>query len=139
MPLFWGAGGSWVPSNTKSPWPRPTSVPSGILIHPDVWPQRTWTENWGLCPLFGGAGSPSNRKVAWAKAYLHIKCHLNPSTTDMGRKLCGSPSNTMWPEPRPPCMLSFILIRPTTIHQRHRQRQDRQTDRQDRQRSDSIG
>ena len=27
------------PSNT--PWPRPTSVPSGILIHPAVWPQYT--------------------------------------------------------------------------------------------------
>jgi len=23
-----------------------------ILIHPAVWPQQTWTQNWGLCPLF---------------------------------------------------------------------------------------
>jgi len=38
-------------------WPRPTFVPSGILIHPAAWPQQTWAENWGLCP-FGGAGSP---------------------------------------------------------------------------------
>jgi len=29
------------PSNTMSPWSRPTSVPSGILIHPTVWPQYT--------------------------------------------------------------------------------------------------
>jgi len=27
--------------NTMSPEPRPTSVPSGILIHPAVWPQCT--------------------------------------------------------------------------------------------------
>jgi len=27
------------PSNTMSPGPRPTSIPSGILIHPAVWPQ----------------------------------------------------------------------------------------------------
>ena len=26
--------------NTMSPRPRPTSVPSGILIHPAVWPQQ---------------------------------------------------------------------------------------------------
>ena len=28
------------PSNTMSPEPRPTSVPSEILIHPTVWPQH---------------------------------------------------------------------------------------------------
>jgi len=27
------------PSNTMSPRPRPTSVPSGILINPAVWPE----------------------------------------------------------------------------------------------------
>jgi len=31
--------GDWI--NTMSPGPRPTSVPSGILIHPTVWPQYT--------------------------------------------------------------------------------------------------
>jgi len=34
-------GGSWSSSNTMSPGPRPTSVPSGILIQPAVWPQYT--------------------------------------------------------------------------------------------------
>jgi len=38
-PLFWGTAGS--PSNTKLPGPRPTSIPSGILICPTVWPQYT--------------------------------------------------------------------------------------------------
>ena len=32
-------GGSWSSSNTMSPGPRRISVPSGILIHPTVWPQ----------------------------------------------------------------------------------------------------
>jgi len=29
------------PSNTMLPGPRPTSISSGILIHPTVWPQYT--------------------------------------------------------------------------------------------------
>jgi len=36
---FHGAAGSL--SNTMLPGPRPTSVPSGILIHLTVWPQYT--------------------------------------------------------------------------------------------------
>jgi len=31
----------------------PTSVPSGILIHPAVWPQQTWAKNWGFCAHLG--------------------------------------------------------------------------------------
>jgi len=34
----WEAGS---PSKTMSPGPRPTSVPSGILIHATVWPKYT--------------------------------------------------------------------------------------------------
>jgi len=49
-----------------------------------------------------------------------------------------APSNTMWPGPRPTCMPSFISIRPTVWPQYTNVR-DRQTDRTDRQRSDSIG
>ena len=45
-------------SNTKSPGPRPTSVPSGILVHPAVWPQGTSAENWGLFPFRGGELGP---------------------------------------------------------------------------------
>jgi len=48
----------------------------------------------------------------------------------------GFPSNTMWPGPRPTCLRSFILIRPTVWPQCTNVA-DR-TDRQDRQRSDSI-
>jgi len=56
--LFAG-GGAGSPSNTKSPGPRPTSIQSGILIHPALWLQHIWAENWG-CPFGRGAGSPSN-------------------------------------------------------------------------------
>ena len=34
-------GGAASPSNTMTPGPRPTCLPSGILIHPTVWPQYT--------------------------------------------------------------------------------------------------
>jgi len=109
VPFF---GGAEFPSNTTSPGPRFTFVPSGILIHPAVWPQQTWAENWGLRPLFGeGSRVPIQHQVAWAEAHLHANCHLNPSsrlaTTDIGRKLgaplpfggrgAGSPSNISFP------------------------------------------
>jgi len=62
-PFGEGAGS---PSNTKSPGRRPTSIPSGILIHAAIWPEQIWAENWGgLCPIGGrGAGSLSN--TMWA-------------------------------------------------------------------------
>jgi len=40
VPLSVG-GGAGSPSNALSPGPRPTSVPSGISVHPTVWPQNT--------------------------------------------------------------------------------------------------
>jgi len=106
------------------PGPRPTFVPSGILIHPGVWPQQTWAENRGLRPLRDGAGSASNTNVVLAEAYHRTKWHLDTfnrlATTDMGRKLgavpsflgrlAGFPSSTMWPGPRPTFIPSGILI-----------------------------
>jgi len=44
-------------ANTKSPGLRPSSIPSGILIHAAIWPQQIWDENWV------GVGSPSN--IMW--------------------------------------------------------------------------
>jgi len=32
-------GGAESPSTTMSPGPRPISIPSGILMHPSIWPQ----------------------------------------------------------------------------------------------------
>ena len=61
-------GGRWFPSNSMWPEPRPTSVPSGILIHPAVWPQQTWTKNWGLlCPFWGREWSSSNTMWPWLR------------------------------------------------------------------------
>ena len=82
VPLFGGTGS---PSNRTSPGPRPTSVPSGILIDPPVWPQQTWAENWGLWPPFFGELCPH---LAWAETYLHTKWHLDAAsrlaTVEMG-------------------------------------------------------
>jgi len=72
------------PSNAKSPGPRPTSIPSGVLIHAAIWPQQIWAENWGTLPLWGRG------ELSWVPVYY-----------------------TMWPWPRPTCMPSFILIHPT--------------------------
>ena len=44
-PLFRERRGAASPSNTMWPGPRPTSVPSGISIHPTVWPQYTTVTN----------------------------------------------------------------------------------------------
>ena len=56
VPLWGGGAGS--PSNTMSPGPTPISLPSGILIHPAVWPQQTWAENWGAVPFGEGEQGP---------------------------------------------------------------------------------
>ena len=50
-PVF-GEGAAGSPSNTKSPGPMPSSIPSDILIHEAIWPQQIWAENWGSVPLW---------------------------------------------------------------------------------------
>ena len=58
---LWQFLGELGPHLAQLPGPKPTSIPSGILIHPVVWPQQTWAAVRGmLCPLFREAGSPSN-------------------------------------------------------------------------------
>jgi len=78
LPLLGRRTGS--PCNTMSPGSRPTFLPSGILIHPAIWPQQIWAEQIvrGSCALLG-----------WGAV---------------------SPSNTVWPGPRTTCMPSVILI-----------------------------
>ena len=52
-PFRGGEAGS--PSDTKSPGLRPTSIPSGILMHPAVCDNKNGPKIWGgLCPLFEG-------------------------------------------------------------------------------------
>jgi len=121
-------GGAGSPCNTICPGPRPIFVPSGILSHPAVWPQQTWAENWGLCPLEGVELGP----VACAEDYLHTKWYLDASsrlaTTDISQKLgavplfgggARSPSSTMWPAPRPTFIPSGISIHPAVWPQGH--------------------
>jgi len=60
-PLFWEGAGS--PYSTIWPGTRPIFIPSGILIHPAVWPQYRHGPKIGgsSAPFWGGrAGSPSN-------------------------------------------------------------------------------
>jgi len=121
------------------------------LIHPAVWPQWTWAENWGggSAPFLGrGAGSPSNTKstgpspssissgilihaAIWPQQIWAENWGRLHSPPPLGRG-DGSPSNTMWPGLRPTCMPCFILIRPTVWPQctNVTDRTDRQTDRQ---------
>jgi len=115
--------------NTMWPGPRPTFIPSGILIHPAVCPQQTWAENWrrGSAPWGEWEWVRIKHKVARAEAYLRTKWHLDPSsslaTIDMGRKFgahrplfgeerTGSPSNTMSLWPWPTSLPSGVLILP---------------------------
>ena len=72
-----------LPTNTMSPGPRPTFVPSGILVHQPFGHNRHGLKSgWLLCPLFWGVGA-----------------------------VC--PSNTMWPRPKPTSIPSGIVIHPT--------------------------
>jgi len=100
----WGApplfGVGLGPCLTQSPGLRLTFIPSGILIHPAIWPQQISAENWGLCPFGGGgAGSPSNTMWPGLRPTCMPSVILDPSN------------------------------RLATLHQRHRQdrQTDRQT------------
>ena len=59
---------------------RPTSLPSGILIHPAICPQQIWAKNWGLCPFGEGELGPHLTQCGQGRGlYLHAKFHLDPS------------------------------------------------------------
>jgi len=112
----------------------------------------------GLRFLFeeGGLGPHLTKSRLGRGLALHTKWHLNPlshlAATGMGLKLgavplwgggAGCQCNTMWPGPRPTMHAKFHIDpfnRLATLHQRYRQqKQTGQTDRHERQRSDSIG
>jgi len=64
-------------------WPglRSASLPSGVFIHPAVWPQETWAKKLGGVgvPFLGVAAVSIEHKVAWAEAYLQTKWQLDAS------------------------------------------------------------
>jgi len=79
-PPFWG-GEAGSPSNTMSPGPMPTSIPSGILIHPAVWRQRTWAKNWGVAvPLLDGELGPHLTQCGHGRGLPCANFHLDPSS-----------------------------------------------------------
>ena len=47
------------PFNTKSPGPRPCSIPSDILIHAAIWPQHIWAEKYSAS-ILGQTNNHSN-------------------------------------------------------------------------------
>jgi len=132
-----------------SPEPRPTSIPSGILLHPAVWPQQTWVKIGGAVPLFGGAGSQANTKSpgprptsissgilihpaiwpqrSWAENWGLCPLFLGGGELGTDLTQCGRSQD----------LPSFILIRPT-IWPQYTNVTDRE-DSTDRQRSDRIG
>jgi len=61
--------------DTMSPGPRSSLLRSGILIHPAIWPQQTWAENWRAVPLWGDELGP----------------HLTQCGLDQGLSVCPRP------------------------------------------------
>jgi len=116
------------------PGPRPTSMPRAILIHPAVWPQWTWAENWGALPPGSasflsrglgphltqsplGGGLPPYEVASWCiQTFGH-----NRNGPKIGKRApvhpfvergAGSPSNTESPGLRPTFVPSGILMHP---------------------------
>ena len=58
-------------SNTMSAGTSPTSIPSGILIHPATWPQQIWAEKWGGAVPLSMRGAGSN-----CQSFHHLKSNL---------------------------------------------------------------
>ena len=67
MPPFFGGGEAESPCNTMSPGPRPTSIPSGILIHAALRPQQTWAKIGDCAPFGGGELGRPLRQCGWSR------------------------------------------------------------------------
>jgi len=67
------------------PWPRPTSVPSGILIYEAVWPQHTWAENWGLQLSAQATWDPAPvpKRGTASQFSAHVCCDQTPGWIKM--------------------------------------------------------
>ena len=124
-PLWRGAG---YPSNTKSPGPKPTSIPSGMWIRPCSHVATTdMGRKLGAVPLWGGGpGSPSNTMWPGPRPIVILffcAIQILLLTYLLTYLLT--------------CTPSFILIRPTVWPQYTNVTYKQ--DRADRQRSDSMG
>jgi len=123
VPLLGGAGS---PSNTKSPGWRPTSVASGILIHPAIWLQQTWAKNWGGA-LRERAGSPPNTMSSGPRStFVPSGILMHPAIWPQetwAENLAGAVLHLLGggagsPGPRPTSIPSGILIPPAVWPQR---------------------
>jgi len=84
--------------HAKSPGPRPSSIPSHILIHAAIWPQQIWAENWGVCAPLGegelgshltqcgqGRGLRACQVSSWSvEPFVHNTPTLQTDMTDNG-------------------------------------------------------
>jgi len=103
-----------------------TTVPSGILIHPAVWPQHMGRKVGILCAPFRGGGElgphlTQGRLGRGLPPYKVASWSIRLATVQMGRKwgCCApflyrarSPSKTTSPGPRPTSVPSGIMIHP---------------------------
>jgi len=117
-------GGVGSPSNTM--WPGPGIPPCQVAFY-SIQPfghNRHGPKVGAAVPLSGELGLHLTQCRLGRGSPPYTKWHLDPSgrlaKTDMGRKLGavpliggGSPSNTIWPGPRPTIVPSGILIYPT--------------------------
>jgi len=84
---FYGGGGAGSPSNTMG-WP--TSAPSGILVHPAVWPQYTGLKVGAAVPSFDRPrGTPplgelklNTRGVAKCSDFVPIDVYIAEAVQD---------------------------------------------------------
>ena len=83
VPISMG-GGAGSPSNTMWPGPRPTFIPSSILVHPVVWPQYTqryrqtgqWCCSIGRMVTCNGRPKTTSRlHVAWSNSDNSAVCY----------------------------------------------------------------
>ena len=71
--------GAESPSNTLSPGLRPTSLSSGILIHPAFGHNRQGPKKGGCCAPFGGKDEelgPHLTQCGLGRGLPRTKCHL---------------------------------------------------------------
>ena len=93
--------GNRSPSNAMWPGLRPTSVPTGILIHSPFGHKRQGQKVGAAVCLFGGAGSPCNSMSPGPRP-TSVKWHLDPSSRlasiNLGRKTrgCCAPFRGRW-------------------------------------------
>ena len=116
---FRGGGGGGSLSNTMSPGPRSTSIPTWHLHTSSHLAQQIWAKNLGAVPLWGrGAGSLSN--TVWpgprptsipTRILIYPAVGHNRHGSKMGRE-AGSKTNTMLLGSRPNSVPSGMLIHP---------------------------